>query len=136
MEKSRQYIMMFLLLTVFGVFLLWPIGQVLRVAFFGIEGGRHFTFGYIASIFQDDALKKGLINSALIAVSVTLLCTLISVPLAMLSVRRDFWGKTLVNGLLLVPLVLPPFVGAIGMRQILGRFGALTSLAQDAHLVI
>jgi iron(III) transport system permease protein len=125
---------MFLLLAVFGVFLLWPIGQVLRVGFFGLEGGR-FTFRYLIAVFQDPALRQGLVNSTLIAVSVTLLCTIISIPLALLSVRLDFWGKGLVSGLLLVPLVLPPFVGAIGMRQILGRFGMLTSIAQDAHLV-
>src|SRR5205814_10259911 len=39
------------------------------------------------------------------------------------------------SGLLLVPLVLPPFVGAIGMRQILGRFGVLTAIAQDVGAV-
>ena len=53
----------------------------------------------------------------------------------MMSVRLDFLGKTLVSGLILVPLILPPFVGAIGMRQILGRFGVLTSLAQDVGVV-
>ena len=73
--------------------------------------------------------------SYLFALSVTLICTAISVPLALLSRRYDFWGKSLANGLLLVPLILPPFVGAIGMRQILGRFGVLTSLAQDVGLV-
>ncbi len=65
----------------------------------------------------------------------TAVCTLVSVPLAVLSVRYEFAGKNLVSGLLLVPLILPPFVGAIGMRQILGRFGVLTALAQDAGIV-
>src|SRR5205814_5282316 len=58
-----------------------------------------------------------------------------SVPLAVLSVRYNFPGKGLVSALLLVPLILPPFVGAIGMRQILGRYGALTGLAQSLHVV-
>ena len=53
-------------------------------------------------------------------------------PLALLARRYDFKGKAVVNGLLLVPLILPPFVGAIGMRQILGRFGVLTSVADHA----
>ena len=115
------------------MFLIWPIVQVVRVGFFGIPASRHrtFTLAYFAAIFQDHSLRQGLLNSALIAVSVTLVCTLISVPLALMSVRFDFWGKAIVSGLLLVPLILPPFVGAIGMRQILGRFGVLTSLAQD-----
>ena len=49
--------------------------------------------------------------------------------------RYDFRGKGIANSLLLVPLILPPFVGAIGMRQILGRFGVLTSVAQDVGLI-
>ena len=39
------------------------------------------------------------------------------------------------SGLLLVPLILPPFVGAIGMRQVLGRFGVLTAAAHDVGWV-
>src|SRR5207249_11876072 len=56
-------------------------------------------------------------------------------PIAMLSVRYDFRGKSILCTLLLLPLVLPPFVGAIGMRQILGRFGMLTSVGQDIGLI-
>jgi iron(III) transport system permease protein len=43
-------------------------------------------------------------------------------------VRYDFPGKGLLNGLILIPLVLPPFVGAIGMRQLLARFGSINLL--------
>jgi iron(III) transport system permease protein len=135
MRPIRQYILMSLLLAVFGAFLIWPIVQVVRVGFFGLEPDGRFTLAYFVAVFQDHALRQGLLNSALIAICVTTLCTCIAVPLAVMSVKLDFWGKTLMSGLLLVPLILPPFVGAIGMRQILGRFGVLTSLAQDADLV-
>lgn len=127
-----------LLLLVFGVLLLWPIYQVLRVGFFGFAddvGGSRFTLGYVRAVFEDQMLRRGLVNSGVIAMTVTLACLLISVPLAMLSVRFDFWGKAFFTGLALVPLALPPFVGAIGMRQILGRFGMLTGLGQALGLV-
>lgn len=138
MRHVRQHLVFILLLVAFAAFLLWPISRVLQVAFFGIpEVGKRgtFTWAYIAAVFQDHEFRSGLLNSATIAVCVTLLCLLISVPLALLSVRLNFWGKGVANALLLVPLVLPPFVGAIGMRQILGRFGVLTSLAQRAGLM-
>jgi iron(III) transport system permease protein len=132
MSRLRHSIILGVILAAFGVFLIWPIVQVVRVGFFGIpgeEGSGGFTLAYVGAIFQDHSLRQGLINSALIAVSVTFVCTLISVPLALMSVRFNFWGKGLASALLLVPLILPPFVGAIGMRQILGRFGVLTSVA-------
>ena len=138
MKILRQYSIFALLLLAFATFLLWPISRVLQVAFFGTgEGGKPgaFTLTYFAAVFQDHEFRSGLINSATIAICVTSLCVLVSVPLALLSTRLDFWGKGIANALLLVPLILPPFVGAIGMRQILGRFGVLTSLAQHAGLV-
>jgi iron(III) transport system permease protein len=138
MHRFRQNLFFALLLIVFGVFLVWPIARVLQVAFFGTgEGGKagSFTLAYVAGVFRDHEFRTGLLNSATIALSVTLLCLLISVPLALMSVRLDFWGKGLASALILVPLILPPFVGAIGMRQILGRFGVLTSIVQALRLV-
>src|SRR5215471_9479614 len=102
MRRTTQYILFFLLLAIFAVFLIWPIVRVVSVAFVGMQG-RSFTLGYIAAIFQDDELRRGLLNSALIAIGVTLLCTAISVPLAVMAVRLDFLGKSVVNGLMLVP---------------------------------
>src|SRR5438105_2569768 len=134
MRRPAQYILFSFLLAIFAIFLVWPIVRVVSVAFVGVQGGS-FTLGYIAAIFQDDELRRGLLNSAMIAIGVTLACMVISVPLAVMSVRLDFFGKSIVNGLMLVPLILPPFVGAIGMRQILGRFGVLTSIAQSLGFV-
>src|SRR4051794_14000836 len=136
--KLRQIILFTLLLAIFAIFLGWPIIQVVRVGFQGIpsEGKpAPFTLAYVAAVFKDPSLRQGLINSLTIAVLVTFTCLLISIPLAMLSVRYDFRGKSALSSLLLVPLILPPFVGAIGMRQILGRFGAFTSLAQDVGVI-
>lgn len=130
-RKASQYILLGLLLALFGVLLLWPIWRVLRVSVMGIAPAEGFTLAYLANVFLDPGLRQGLINSAIIAIGTTLLCMAISIPLAILSVRYDFRGKQLLGGLLLVPLILPPFVGAIGMRQIIGRLGALTGLTQD-----
>jgi iron(III) transport system permease protein len=138
MRILRQLLSLLIILAVFTAFLGWPIVQTVRVGFQGVAvDGKYggFTLAYIAEIFKDPLLRGGLLNSCCIAICVTCVCTLISVPLALLSRRFDFYGKGLVNGLLLVPLILPPFVGAIGMRQILGRFGVLTSLAQHAGWV-
>jgi iron(III) transport system permease protein len=145
MRRLGSHLLLALILAAFAVFLLWPIYRVVEVGFVGIPASGsgaaagaemgHFTLGYVKAVFLDPDLRRGLLNSAVIAVCVTLLCMLISIPLAMLSVRYDFRGKSLATALLLVPLVLPPFVGAIGLRQILGRFGALSGLAQDLGLV-
>lgn len=122
-----------LLLASLSVFLLWPILLTVRGAFLSPKG--ELTLYYFTSIFRDPRLVQGMINSALIATLTTAAALLISLPLSLLAARRDFPAKALMAGLILVPLILPPFVGAIGVRAILGRFGALSALLTDLHLL-
>ena len=118
----------------FAVLLIWPICQIVKTGFTRPDG--HLTFTYFGLIFKDPVLLRGLFNAAAIAIFVTLLTAIVSLPLAVLSVRYSFPGRGLLNGLLLVPLVLPPFVGAIGMQIVLGRFGPLTQLLGGGPLGI
>ena len=59
----------------------------------------------------------------------------LSMPLALLSDRYDFAGKKTLTGLLLAPMVLPPFVGAIGVKKIFGQEGSLNALLHDLGLL-
>ncbi len=71
---------------------------------------------------------NGLINSVVLAGLVTTLCLLISLPLAMLAENFAFRGKRIWLALIQVPLILPPFVGAIGMKKLLSRNGGVNSI--------
>lgn len=115
-----------LLYAFFAVFLIWPILQVVYTGFVAPDGW--LTLNYVFLIFESPVLREGLANATLVAVLVTALTLLIALPLAILSVRYEFRGRALLGGLLLVPLVLPPFVGGIGMRFLLSRHGPLTQL--------
>jgi iron(III) transport system permease protein len=126
--KPSHVAMTIFLYAFFGVFLIWPIVQVVRSGFVRPDGS--FTLGYLKLIFQDPSLVRGLVNATGVAVFVTLTTLVVSLPLALLSVRFDFPGRTLLSGLLLVPLVLPPFVGAIGVKLVLARYGPLTLAIQ------
>jgi iron(III) transport system permease protein len=110
----------------FAIFFLWPISRILARGFETRDGG--ITFAYVNLIFHDPQLVRGMMNAIAIAVVVTVLCLAIALPLGVLSVRYEFPGRGLLGGLMLAPLVLPPFVGAIGVRLLLGRLGPLTVL--------
>ena len=118
----------------FGVFLFCPIVQILWTGFVRADG--HVTFEYIRLIFRDPLLVRGLANAALVAVCVMGLTLAISLPMALLTVRYDFPLRRMLSGLLLAPLVLPPFVGAIGVRIVLGRFGPLSQAVHAGPLGI
>ncbi|MCC5828852.1 MAG: iron ABC transporter permease [Phycisphaeraceae bacterium] len=94
-----------------------------------------FTLDYFLGIFRDPVLVNGLLNSLWIAIGTTLLCLIIALPLAMVSARCEFPGKAIFSALVLVPLILPPFVGAIGLRAIMGRAGSLNALLGDIGVI-
>lgn len=115
-----------LLYLFFAVFLIWPIVNVVWVGFREPGSGR-LTLDYVRLIFSDATLVQGLLNAVGIAFGTTLLTLAIALPLAVLSVRYEFRGRGILGGLLLVPLVLPPFVGAVGLQRVLGTYGPLTT---------
>ena len=109
----------------FIIFMLYPLGYVFSNAFFTSEG---FSLVFMKLMFSSPNNTIILANSVNLGLAVTLFTTLLSLPLALLLVRYNFPGKGLLNGLILIPMVLPPFVGAIGMRQLLARFGSINLL--------
>ncbi len=123
-------------LAVLVVFLIGPIALTVKDAFIERgEAGSSFTLAYVFDVVRDPVMRDGLVNSLLIAAVTTALCLAIALPLASIATRYNFPGKAIFSALLLIPLILPPFVGAIGLRALLGRMGSLNTLAIDAGLV-
>jgi len=126
---AAQYALLLLILGALGLGLLYPIWLTVRGGFASdVVTGQGFTLRHLVSIFQDPLLREGLFNSFRVAVSTTFFTIVIALPLAVLSARYRYPLKGLWNALILVPLILPPFVGAIGLKMILGRYGALNTL--------
>ncbi len=133
MSRTVSLLVFVLMAIFFGCFFAYPIWMAVRAAF---ETPDHeFTWEFIAEVFQNPLYRQGLLNSFWIACWTCLGCLLVSLPLALLYVRFDFPGKTLLNSLVLTPMVLPPFVGAIGIKAVLGQQGALNSLLVDLGLM-
>lgn len=117
----------------FALFFIYPIWHTVKEAFHSADGG--FTFAYVAELFRNPIYLEGLANSFYMGLFSTLLSVLIALPLALLANTWDFRGKDLLNSLVLVPLILPPFVGALGVKQILGQAGALNAFLIDLGLM-
>lgn len=116
-----------LMLVLFlGVFLIWPVLSILTGGFQDPAG--NFTLDYLSLVLRNPVVQGGLLNSLTIALCTTLLAVIMALPLAVLSVRYEFPGRALLSGMLLLPLILPPFVGAMGMRFVLSRYGPLTEI--------
>jgi iron(III) transport system permease protein len=120
------------LLLFFGLFLFYPVGLLLKGAFL-VEG--RFSFRFFQLLLSSPLQRESLFNSFAIALLTTAATTVLTLPLAWLMTRFSFRGKALLGSLLLVPMIMPPFVGAIGLRQLLSRFGSLNLLLADLGIV-
>jgi len=75
-----------------------------------------------------------------LSLRVAVVATLVSLPfgiaLALLLARKDFWGKALLDGLILLPLVLPPVVTGYLLLITFGRRGPVGAfLAENFGIV-
>ncbi len=121
------------LIAVLGALLVMPIVRVVASGF--VVNGEPTLF-FVFNAFSREVYRQGLVNSLAIGGCVTLLCGLIAVPLALIASRLDFTGKKIVSALVLVPMILPPFVGAIGLRRMLARMdGPINLLLENLGLV-
>lgn len=133
MSRSAIYTIYALTVIFMVVFFVFPILVSVKSAFIGPEG--NFTFSYLLEIVDNPLYREGLVNSLIMAVGSTALSLLIAFPLSMLASRYEFPGKLLLTSALLVPLILPPFVGAIGISAMLRPYGAIMTLLGDLGLV-
>ncbi|MFT7173940.1 MAG: iron(III) transport system permease protein [Paracoccaceae bacterium] len=117
----------------FAVFFLYPAVVVLKEAFY-IEG-QGFTFSFVGEVFKNPVYTEGLWNAFALGVTSTVASVIIAFPLAILGHRYLFPFKKSLSALILIPLVLPPFVGAVGVKQILGIQGALNAVLVKFGLV-
>ncbi len=128
MSRIIGYITMALMMALLLFFLVIPIGNIIVKAFYN---GEAFTLQYFQLLFASSLQTESLINSLWIGCSTVIFATLLTVPLALINVCYEYPGKGLMSGLLLVPLVMPPFVGAIGFQRFFAKLGTVNLLLLD-----
>ena len=110
--------------------LLIPVGTVFVAAF--RDGDGSFTLGHFGTFFSTGLMRESFGNSLYVATASVLFASLIAVPLAYITVRFQFRGALLIQTLGVLPLIMPPFVGAVAMQLIFGRSGSI-NLLLDEH---
>ncbi len=109
-------------------FLIVPVASVVFIAFWD---GQSFTLVHFADFFRTSIMIESTWNSIYVAVMTVAFATLLAVPLAYFTVRFRFRGAALIQTLGVIPLVMPPFVGAVAMQLVYGRNGSINLLLMD-----
>ena len=112
------------------LFFVLPVGHVFITAFLDADGSP--TLGHFTAFFGQGLMRESFGNSLYVAVLAAVFAALIAVPLAYFTVRFEFRGALLIQTLGVLPLIMPPFVGAVALQLIFGRSGSVNLLLQ-AH---
>jgi len=125
----RSYLVLGAIAAFLLALLLIPIGTVFVVAF--RDGDGSFTLGHFGTFFTTGLMRESFGNSLYVATTSVLVASLIAVPLAYITVRFQFRGALLIQTLGVLPLIMPPFVGAVAMQLVFGRSGSMNLLLED-----
>lgn len=116
----------------FVLFLVYPLLYVFKEAFW-IE--NKFNLTYFKLMVTDPNIRTLVINSFKIGVMVTFVTSVVSLPLAYFLTRYRYPGRNMLRSVILIPMIMPPFVGAIGMKQFFGLFGSVNMLLVKLNLI-
>jgi iron(III) transport system permease protein len=120
-----------LVLAFLLLFFVLPVGRVFITAF--LEEDGRLTLGHLQAFFAHGLMREAFVNSLVVALGSAFAAALIAVPLAYFTVRFRFRGAVLIHTLGVLPLVMPPFVGAVALQLIFGRSGTVNLLLNE-HL--
>ena len=116
----------------FFVFLIYPLLYIFKESFWI---NNHLSIEYFKLIVTDESIRKLVVNSFSMGIVVTLTTTLITLPLAYFLTRYRFPGRSTLQGIVLIPIIMPPFVGAIGMKQLFGLYGSVNIFLNKIGLI-
>jgi spermidine/putrescine transport system permease protein len=74
-----------------------------------------FTFDWYGVLFGDEAVGKAAVNTLIVAVASTAISTVIGTMTALALSRYSFFGKTALEGLLYIPIIIPEIVMGVSL---------------------
>jgi iron(III) transport system permease protein len=108
-------------------FLVIPVVQVIFVAFRDATTGG-FTLLNFKDFFNTALFRESFWNSIYVGGMAVVVASIFSMPLAYFTSRFEFRGAVIIQSLGVIPLIMPPFVGAVAMLMLFGRNGSVNLL--------
>ncbi len=109
------------------VFLVVPVVKVIYVAFQDPNTGALTLINFI-DFFNTSLFRESFVNSFYVAAMSVVLASVFALPLAYFTTRFNFGGAVLIQTLGIIPLIMPPFVGAVAMLLLFGENGSVNLL--------
>ena len=128
--RPGQVLAVTLIALFLAIFLVIPAGTVIYTAFTE-KGTGALTAVNFVDFFNTDLFRRSFFNSVYVSAMSVVWASAIALPLAVLTTRFEFRGSLVIQTLGFVPLIMPPFVGAVAMQLLFGRNGTVNLLLND-----
>jgi iron(III) transport system permease protein len=128
--RPGQILAVTLIALFLAIFLIIPAGTVIYTAFTEKGTGALTALNFV-DFFNTDLFRRSFFNSVYVSAMSVVWASAIALPLAVLTTRFEFRGSLVIQTLGFVPLIMPPFVGAVAMQLLFGRNGTVNLLLND-----
>lgn len=113
------------ILAIFALFIIYPLVLILCKSVIDPHSGN-FTLDYLTKFFTKKFYWSTLVNSFQVTTCATLLAAIIGLPMAYVMRSVKIKGSGLLDILIVISYLSPPFIGAYAWIQLLGRNGIVT----------
>jgi iron(III) transport system permease protein len=113
-----------ILLLGLTLFIVYPL---LRICIVSFQSGASFSFKNFAEALSFWYYREALWNSLLMGVLTALIGTAIGFVFAYALVRANIPGKRFFNIIATIPIISPPFIGALAILMLFGSNGFISS---------
>ncbi|MEG1558014.1 MAG: iron ABC transporter permease, partial [Oscillospiraceae bacterium] len=114
----------------FVFFFIYPISRVFISSVYNFDTNT-FSFEQFTKFFTQKYYTNTILNSVKLTVSVTLITTVLGTALAYVTRTIKIKGKRLLDIVMLVSILSPPFIGAYSWIVLLGKVGILTQFINN-----
>ena len=121
---TKVIIFLFIVVTI-----IYPLSIVLFRSFTDSSG--NVTFRNFIKFFSTAYYRDVLRNSVFVSGVTTIICIFIGVSMAYMITRFDLKTKSLLNILVILSMMSPPFIGAYAWIILFGRAGFITKMALE-----
>ncbi len=125
-----QWVTIGAIVAFLALFLIIPVAMVILVAFQDPNTGA-FTLVNFWDFARNEMFLRSFANSLYVSAMSVVWATIFALPLAYFTTRFEFRGAAIIQTLGVIPLIMPPFAGAIAMQLFFGRNGSVNLLLGD-----
>lgn len=122
-----------IILVTYLLFLVYPVGNVLRQALLTDTGLGLDNF---VTFFSKSYYSTTLLNSFKVSITATLFSLVLGIGLAYCFAMYQFKGKKLLRILIIIASMSAPFIGAYSWILLLGRNGVITNFLSDTFNIM